>query len=372
MIIGVPKEIKSDENRVSVIPFGVKRLTDLGCKVLIEHNAGLASGYSNQNYITAGAEIVNKPSDIFYDSDMIIKVKEPQPIEFDYIKENQMVFTYFHFAADKSLTDNFIKSNAIAISYETVQEENGNLPLLVPMSEVAGRMAIQNGAKALEANMGGKGLLLSGVPGVEPATVTVLGGGIVGTNSAKLAAGLGAKVNILDVSADRLRYLDDIMPSNVTTLYSHEHNIREVLKNTDLLIGSVLIPGAKAPKLVDRDMLSLLRKGSVIVDVAVDQGGCVETSRPTTHKQPIFEVDSIIHYCVANMPGAVPFTSTTALCNVTYPYIELIAKNSLEKALELDHSLVKGLNIYKGNIVHKAVAEAFEYNYTPLEKINFS
>tara|TARA_B100000131_G_C18092431_1_gene602714 strand:- start:349 stop:1464 length:1116 start_codon:yes stop_codon:yes gene_type:complete len=371
MIIGVPKEIKSDENRVSLIPFGAKRLSDLGCDVLIENNAGLASGYSNQDYIDAGAKIINNASDLFYESDMIIKVKEPQSLEFNYIKENQIIFTYFHFAADKKLTDKFIESKAIALSYETVQEENGNLPLLVPMSEVAGRMAIQNGAKALEANMGGKGLLLSGVPGVEPATVTILGGGIVGTNSAKLAAGLGAKVNILDVSADRLRYLDDIMPSNVVTLYSHEHNIKEVLVNTDLLIGSVLIPGAKAPKLVTKNMLSILKKGSVIVDVAVDQGGCVETSKPTTHRNPTFEVDDIIHYCVANMPGAVPFTSTTALCNVTYPYIENIAKLGLKEAIK-NKTLSNGLNIYKGQITHKAVAKAFNYNYTSINTISIN
>ena len=370
MIIGVPKEIKSDENRVSIIPFSVKRLIDLGSEVLVENNAGLASGYSNENYIESGAKIIESAKDVYALSDMIVKVKEPQNIEFDYIKDGQIVFTYFHFAADKSLTDNFIKSNAIAISYETVQDENGNLPLLVPMSEVAGRMAIQNGAKALEANMGGKGLLLSGVPGVDSATVTILGGGIVGTNSAKLAAGLGAKVNILDVSANRLRYLDDIMPSNVTTLYSHEHNINEILPNTDLLIGSVLIPGAKAPKLINKDMLSILPNGSVIVDVAVDQGGCVETSRPTTHKDPIFIVDDVIHYCVANMPGAVPYTSTTALCNVTSKYVELIAQLGLKNSLINNYSLLKGLNIFKGNIVHQGVADAFNYDCLSFKDIN--
>ena len=369
MIIGVPKEIKADENRVALLPFAVQNLSIIGCEVLIENNAGLGSGYTNDDYIQSGATIIDKSCDVFDKSDMIIKVKELQENEFDYVKQGQIIFTYFHFAADKKLTDNFIKSKAIAISYETVQNNDGSLPLLVPMSEVAGRMAIQNGAKALEANMGGKGLLLSGVPGVEPATVTVLGGGIVGMNAAKLAAGLGSKVYILDVSANRLKYLDDIMPSNVFTLYSHEHNIKEVLKRTDLLIGSVLIPGAKAPKLVNREMLSLLKAGSVIVDVAVDQGGCIETSKPTTHKKPIFIVDDIIHYCVANMPGAVPFTSTTALCNVTYPYIEYIAKNGLKKALLTNTSLAKGLNIYKGKITHQGVSGAFNYSYTHYKDI---
>ena len=370
MIIGVPKEIKSDENRVSMLPFAVQKLSDLGCEILIQKNAGLSSGYSDTDYLKAGAKIINSAADLFNQADMIVKVKEPQEIEFDYIKDSQIIFTYFHFAADQELTDKFISSNAIAISYETVQNQNGSLPLLIPMSEVAGRMAIQNGAKALEANMGGKGLLLSGVPGVEPATVTILGGGIVGMNSAKLAAGLGAKVNILDVSANRLKYLDDIMPSNVFTLYSHEHNIKEVLQKTDLLIGSVLIPGAKAPKLVSRDMITLLKKGSVIVDVAVDQGGCIETSKPTTHKKPTFVVDDVIHYCVANMPGAVPFTSTTALCNVTYPYIELIAELGLKDALNCNLALANGLNIYKGSITHRGVADAFDYNFTPLSDMN--
>ncbi|MAP66167.1 MAG: alanine dehydrogenase [Candidatus Marinimicrobia bacterium] len=369
MIVGVPKEIKADENRVALLPFAVQRLTNLGCKVIIENNAGIGSGYTNTDYINSGATVVEKSSEVFAQSDMIIKVKELQPTEFEIVREEQIIFTYFHFAADKKLTDNFIESNAIAISYETVQKDDGSLPLLVPMSEVAGRMAIQNGAKALEANMGGKGLLLSGVPGVEPATVTILGGGIVGMNAAKLAAGLGSKVYILDVSANRLKYLDDIMPSNVFTLYSHEHNIKEVLSRTDLLIGSVLIPGAKAPKLVNREMLSILKPGSVIVDVAVDQGGCIETSKPTTHKNPTFVVDDIIHYCVANMPGAVPFTSTTALCNVTYPYIEYIVENGLKKALLNNSSLAKGLNIYKGKITHQGVSDAFNYNFTNFKDI---
>ena len=369
MIVGVPKEIKADENRVSLLPFAVQRLTNLGCKVIIENNAGLGSGYTNTDYINSGAIVLEKSSEVFAQSDMIIKVKELQSNEFDLVKEEQIIFTYFHFAADKQLTDNFIKTNAIAISYETVQSNDGSLPLLVPMSEVAGRMAIQNGAKALEANVGGKGLLLSGVPGVEPATVTILGGGIVGMNAAKLAAGLGSKVYILDVSANRLKYLDDIMPSNVFTLYSHEHNIKEVLSRTDLLIGSVLIPGAKAPKLVNREMLSILKPGSVIVDVAVDQGGCIETSKPTTHKNPTFIVDDIIHYCVANMPGAVPFTSTTALCNVTYQYIEYIVKNGLKEALLNNSSLAKGLNIYKGEITHQGVSDAFNYSLTKLKDI---
>jgi alanine dehydrogenase len=284
------------------------------------------------------------------------------------IRPNQIVFTYFHFAADKELTDSIVKSSSIAIAYETVQTANGQLPLLIPMSEVAGRMAVQNGAKCLEVSMGGKGKLLSGVPGVPPATVTVLGGGVVGMNAAKLAAGFGAKVNILDISADRLKYLDDIMPPNVFTLYSNRHTILDLLPKTDLLIGAVLVVGAKAPNLVTREMLSLMPERSVIIDVAVDQGGCVETCRPTTHKDPTYDVDGIIHYCVANMPGAVPYTSTIALSNTTYPYVRSIANKGFKQALLSDKPLLKGLNIYKGKVTHKGVADAFNLEYTKPEE----
>ena len=369
MVIGVPKEIKPDENRVSMMPFGVKGLIDVGATVLVENNAGIRSGFSNNSYKESGAIIVDNPEEIYKDSDMIVKVKEPQSLEFKYIKSGQYIFTYFHFAANKQLTERFIKSDSIALAYETVQLNDGELPLLIPMSEVAGRMAIQNGAKALEANMGGKGLLLSGVPGVEPATITILGGGIVGMNAAKLAAGLGAKVYILDINPERLKYLDDIMPSNVFTMYSHEHNICELLPKTDLLIGAVLVVGAKAPNLITRDMLKLMPKGAVIVDVAVDQGGCVETSKPTTHQDPIFEIDGIMHYCVANMPGAVPYTSTIALANVTYPYIKKIAEQGITKALNSDKELRKGLNIYKGKITHRGVADSFNYKYHNIRDI---
>jgi alanine dehydrogenase len=301
---------------------------------------------------------------------MIVKVKEPQSEEIKMIKPNQIIFTYFHFAASRELTESIIQTSCIAIAYETVQTENGQLPLLIPMSEVAGRMAVQNGAKCLEANMGGRGKLLSGAPGVEPATVTILGGGIVGMNAAKLAAGLGAKVNILDISPERLRYLDDVMPSNVFTLYSNRHTILDLLPKTDLLIGAVLVVGAKAPNLVTKDMLSMMPQGSVIIDVAVDQGGCVETCRPTTHKDPTYDVGGIIHYCVANMPGAVPYTSTIALSNTTYPYVRNIANKGYKESFSSNQSLLKGLNIYKGKVTHQGVADTFNLNYTsPLEAI---
>ena len=364
MIIGIPKEIKNNENRVSLIPFGVEDLCKNGHTVIVETNAGKGSGFSDEDYSAAGAQIESTAKAIFVKSDMIVKVKEPQPNEVEMIKPNQIVFTYFHFAADKELTDSIIDTTSIAIAYETVQSDNGQLPLLIPMSEVAGRMAVQNGAKCLEASMGGRGKLLSGVPGVEPATVTVLGGGIVGMNAAKLAAGLGAKVNILDVSADRLKYLDDIMPPNVFTLYSNRHTILDLLPTTDLLIGAVLVVGAKAPNLVTREMLALMPERSVIIDVAVDQGGCVETCRPTTHKDPTYDVDGIIHYCVANMPGAVPYTSTIALSNTTYPYIRSIANKGYQGALLADKALLKGLNIYKGKVTHQGVADAFGLDYT--------
>ena len=365
MVIGVPKEIKNNESRVSIIPFGVEDLKKAGHSILVQSQAGSGSGFSDEIYAQAGATIIKSPAEIFQKADLIIKVKEPQPDEYGMICEDQIVFTYFHFAANESLATGMINSKSIAIAYETVQNNDGELPLLTPMSEVAGRMAVQNGAKCLEGNMGGIGKLLSGVPGVEPATVTILGGGVVGMNAAKLAAGLGAKVYILDINASRLKYLDDIMPPNVFTLYSNHHTIIDMLPKTDLLIGSVLVVGAKAPNLVTRKMLSLMQKGSVIIDVAVDQGGCVETCKPTTHADPTYEIDGIIHYCVANMPGAVPFTSTIALANTTYPYIKLLANKGYETAFKSNPSLLKGLNIFKGSVTHEGVADAFDMPFTP-------
>ena len=365
MIIGIPKEIKNNENRVSMLPFGVEELSRSGHKILVEHNAGFGSGFTDEQYLLSGAEIEESADIIYAKSDIIIKVKEPQPEEVRMIRENQIIFTYFHFAADQKLTDGIIQTGCIAIAYETVQLEDGKLPLLIPMSEVAGRMAVQNGAKCLEGNMGGIGKLLSGVPGVEPAMVTILGGGVVGANAAKVAAGLGAKVYILDINADRLKYLDDIMPSNVVTLYSNKHTIIDLLPKTDLLIGGVLLVGAKAPNLVNREMLSLMQKGSVIVDVAVDQGGCVETCKPTTHENPTYAVDGIIHYCVANMPGAVPYTSTIALANSTYPYIKKLVNSNCIKVLSEDPSLIHGVNIFKGAVTHKGVADSFHLDYVP-------
>ncbi len=368
MILGVPREIKSNENRVSMTPMGVELMVRKGHQVLVEQAAGFQSGFSNGMYRSYGAEIVDSAKEIFDRADMVVKVKEPQSSELDMIREEQIVFTYFHFAASEELTRGFIKTNAIGLAYETVMLPDGTLPLLVPMSEVAGRMAVQEGAKYLERRMGGKGILLGGVPGVEPAVVTILGGGVVGTNAAKIAAGLGAKVYVLDVDLERLRYLDDVMPKNVFTMYSNQHNIRKMLEMTDLLIGAVLIPGTKAPTLVNREMLKTMGRGSVIVDVAVDQGGCIETVKPTTHEDPIFEVEGVIHYCVANMPGAVPNTSTIALTNATLPYITQVADfNDYHKIKEYP-DLSEGLNIYRGQVTYKGVAEAFDLEYTPIEE----
>ncbi len=369
MIIGIPKEIKSEEHRVGIIPAGVEQLVNAGHEILLQKNAGRHSGYSDEDYTSAGAKIVDSTEEVFSGAEMIVKVKEPQPAECEMISEGQIVFTYFHFAASKELTDNFIKSKGIAIAYETVQLEDGSLPLLVPMSEVAGRMAIQEGAKYLEAQSGGIGVLLGGVPGVEPATVTILGGGIVGSNAAKIAAGMGANVNILDINLDRLRYLSDVMPDNVTTLMSNPSNIRRLLTTTDLLVGAVLIPGAKAPNLVSKEMLKLMKEGSVLVDVAVDQGGCIETCRPTTHDDPTFIVEGVVHYCVANMPGAVPYTSTIALTNATLPYIMLLAENGYKNTILEHEDLMSGLNIYKGTVTHRGVSEAFGLDYTPVNEV---
>ncbi len=359
MIVGVIKEIKTKEFRVAMTPSGAEQMVAHGHTVLIQKSAGEGSGFADEQYVEAGAKIVDQPADVFQQADMIMKVKEPLPPEYDLIRENQLLFTYFHFAADKQLTDAMIKSKAVCIAYETVERPDRSLPLLLPMSEVAGRMAVQEGAKYLEKTFGGLGKLLAGVPGVEPARVMVLGGGIVGANAAKVAAGFGAYVDILDVNLDRLRYLDDVMPANVHTIMSSPHNIRKLLPEVDLLIGAVLIPGAKAPYLVTRDMLKLMKKGSVIVDVAIDQGGCVETAKPTSHDDPIYVVDDVIHYCVANIPGAVSYTSAKALTNATLPYALQLADKGWEKACRENADLAKGANIVKGDVVYKGVAEAF-------------
>lgn len=364
MRIGVPREIKSHESRVALTPQGALELTNRKHSVFVETSAGLQSGYSDSDYESVGCKVLSSAKAVFGESEMIVKVKEPQPQEIDMCRPDLTVFTYFHFAASEKLTTSFSESGATAIAYETIMLEDGSLPLLIPMSEVAGRMAAQEGAKFLEKTMGGSGILLGGVPGVEPAVVTIIGGGVVGTNACHIAAGLGARVNILDNNLARLRYLDEIMPKNVTTVYSNQYNLRKLLVHTDLLIGAVLIPGAKAPKLVTRDMLSIMKPGSVIVDVAVDQGGCVETCRPTTHDAPIFTVDGIIHYCVANMPGAVPVTSTIALTNATMPYLIRMAGKGVREAMAADPALLQGLNVYNKMITHQGVAEAFGFKHT--------
>lgn len=369
MVIGIPTEIKKNENRVAVTPAGVKELTKNKHKLFIQHNAGLGSGFSDEEYEEAGAEILPDIKAVYEKSEMIIKVKEPIEEEYKLIKEGQIVFTYFHFASSEALTKAMIESKGICIAYETVEKADRTLPLLIPMSEVAGRMAVQEGAKYLEKQFGGRGILLGGVPGVQPAKVLILGGGIVGIQAAKMAAGLGANVNIIDVNLQRLRYLSDILPANVNTLMSTEYNIRSLIKNADLIIGAVLIPGAKAPNLITRDMLKEMSPGTVLIDVAVDQGGCIETCKPTTHDDPTYEIDGIIHYCVANMPGAVPYTSTVALTNATLPYALQIANKGWKKASKDNKKLLKGLNIVNGTIVYEAVAQAFDLPFIPAEKV---
>ena len=363
MIIGVPREIKAHENRVALTPSGAEILKNHGHTILIEQNAGAGSGFPDEDYSGVGAQIIPTAKEVFDKSDMIMKVKEPIAPEYPLIRKGQVLFTYFHFAADKALTEAIIKSGSIAIAYETVQKSNGTLPLLVPMSEVAGRMAPQEGAKYLEKAQGGRGILLGGVPGTEPAEVIVLGGGVVGANAAKIAAGFGAHVTILDVSLDRLRYLDDVMPKNVSTMMSSPYNIRKVIKKADLVIGAILIPGAKAPRLVAREMLKDMKEGAVVVDVAVDQGGCIETCRPTTHENPTYVVEGVIHYCVANMPGAVPMTSTIALTNATLPYAVQLANEGYKKAIASNAELRAGLNIIDGHVTYKGVADAFGMPY---------
>lgn len=359
MIVGIPKEIKTAENRVALVPAGAESLVGDGHTVLVEQGAGLGSGFADDAYRAVGADIAASADDVWANAEAILKVKEPIESEWKRIRKGQVVFTYFHFAASEPLTRAIIGSGCVAIAYETVQLSTGELPLLTPMSEVAGRMAVQEGAKYLEKVFGGSGILLGGVPGVLPAEVLVIGGGVVGTNAAKMAAGLGAHVTLLDISLDRLRYLSDVLPPNVDLLYSNRHNILEQLRKADLVIGAVLLPGAKAPHLVKRADLKLMKPGSVVVDVAVDQGGCIETIKPTTHDQPTYVVDGIIHYAVANMPGGVPRTSTLALTNATFPYAKRLARRGWKQACRDDHALFLGLNVIEGKVVYPGVAEAF-------------
>lgn len=359
MIIGIPKEIKNNESRVGMTPAGVFELTKYGHNVLIQSTAGDGSGFFDADYQHAGATIVNTIEEVYAASDMIVKVKEPIAREYGLIQKDQVVFTYFHFASSEPLTKAMIESKSICIAYETVEDEEGTLPLLTPMSEVAGRMAIQQGAKYLEKPVKGRGVLLGGVPGVQPGKVLVLGAGVVGIQAAKMAAGLGAHVTIMDINMKRLRYVNDVMPPHVVTEFSNEYNIHKHIKTHDLIIGGVLLKGAKAPNLITREMLKEMRPGTVIVDVAVDQGGCVETTKPTTHEDPVYIIDDVVHYSVANMPGAVPYTSTVALTNVTLPYVVKLANQGWEKATANDAALHKGLNIVKGEVVYKEIIEAF-------------
>lgn len=368
MIIGVPKEIKNNENRVALTPAGVKEMVKRGHTVYVQATAGIGSGFADDVYTENGASILPTIEEVYAIAEMIIKVKEPIEPEYDLIKKDQLVFTYFHFASYEPLTNAMMKSGAVCLAYETVEKDDRSLPLLVPMSEVAGRMSIQEGAKYLEKPMGGRGILLGGVPGVRPAKVMILGGGVVGTNAAKMAAGLGADVTIMDVSLPRLRYLDDIMPANVNTFMSNEYNIRELLPTHDLIVGAVLIPGAKAPHLITKEMLKDMNPGTVLVDVAVDQGGCIETCKPTTHEDPTYVIDGILHYCVANMPGAVPYTSTLALTNATLPYALQLADKGWKRACNDSKELRLGLNVIDGKIVYKGVSDAFNLPYHPVEE----
>jgi len=360
MIIGVPKEIKTNENRIALTPAGALELVNRGHTVYVETDGGTGSGFSDEEYVEAGAKILNTAKEVFEIAEMIMKVKEPVQQEYDLIKKGQLVFTYFHFASYKPLTEAMIANESVCLAYETVTTHDNQLPLLIPMSEVAGRMAIQEGAKYLEKPLKGRGVLLGGVPGVPPGKVLILGGGVVGTQAAKMAAGLGAHVTILDINLQRLRYLADVMPPNVDTVFSNEYNIRRLIKNHDLIVGAVLIPGAKAPNLISRVMLKEMRPGTVLVDVAVDQGGCIETCKPTTHTDPTFIIDDIVHYCVANMPGAVPYTSTIALTNATLPYAIQLANKGWKKACKENEELTPGLNIINGKVVHKGVSDAFD------------
>ena len=367
MIIGVPKEIKNNENRVGMTPAGVAELVKQGHTVYVQASAGANSGFADEEYTAVGAKMLPTIEATYAAAEMIVKVKEPIAPEYKLIKKGQVVFTYFHFAADKILTEAMIESGGICIAYETVEKEDRSLPLLTPMSEVAGRMATQVGARFLEKPQGGKGKLMGGVTGVRPARVLVLGGGIVGTNAAQIAAGMGAEVLITDINLSRLRYLSEVMPKNVKTLYSSMHNIKMELPNIDLVIGSVLIPGDKAPHLITKEMLKMMKPGTVLVDVAIDQGGCFETSHPTTHSEPTYVVDGIVHYAVANIPGAVPFTSTMALTNATLPYTVALANKGWRKACKDDPALALGLNVVEGQVTYQAVADVFGLKYEPIE-----
>jgi alanine dehydrogenase len=368
MIVGILKEIKIEENRVSMTPAGVEEMTRDGHEVWVENNAGANSGFSNDDYSQAGAKIKNSVKQIYEKAEMVMHVKEPQPSEYDLIRKDQIVFTYLHLAANKKLTEALIKSGAINIAYETIQNRDGSLPLLTPMSEVAGRMSIQQAAKFLEMAHGGRGVLLGGVPGVAPATVVVIGGGVVGTQAAKMACGLGARVYLLDKSLQRLRYLSDVMPANCIVLMSNPATIHQLAQEADAVIGAVLIPGAKAPRLITRDMLKTMKPGAVLVDVAIDQGGCFETSKATTHEDPIYEVDGIIHYCVANMPGAVAKTSTLALTNATLPYALEIATKGWCQAIRENPEIKPGANVVQGKVTFKGVADAFGMAYTDIDQ----
>ena len=366
MIIGVPKEIKNNENRVGMTPAGVAELVKRGHSVYVQQTAGSNSGFADEDYVNVGAQMLPTIEEVYAAAEMIVKVKEPIAPEYKLIRCGQVVFTYFHFAADRALTEAMIESGGICIAYETVELPDRSLPLLIPMSEVAGRMSVQEGARFLEKPQGGKGKLLGGVPGVRPARVLILGGGIVGCNAAQMAAGMGAEVMITDINLARLRYLSEVLPKNVKTLYSSTHNIRMELPTVDLVIGSVLIPGDKAPHLITRDMLPLMKPGTVLVDVAIDQGGCFETSHPTTHSDPTYVVDGIVHYAVANIPGAVPFTSTMALTNATLPYTVALANKGWQKACQDDPALALGVNVAEGKVVYKAVADVFGLPYEEL------
>ncbi|MBX3126205.1 MAG: alanine dehydrogenase [Polyangiaceae bacterium] len=367
MIVGSVKETKAHEYRVGLLPVGVEELRRAGHEVLIERGAGLGSGIADADYVEHGATLVERREEIWARAELIVKVKEPQPDEIERMRRGQIVFTYFHFAASEALTRGCLESGATSVAYETLRDDSGRLPLLTPMSEVAGRMSIQEGAKFLERPQEGRGILLGGVPGVEPAHVVVLGGGVVGTNAAKVAAGFGASVAILDIDMERLRYLDDIMPKNVTTLFSDRHTIRAQIARADLVVGAVLIEGARAPRLIERGDLKTMKSGSVIVDVAVDQGGCVETTRPTTHDAPTYIVDEVVHYCVANMPGAVGRTSTYALCNVTLPFALLLARGGVAGACQRDPHIKSAVNLHAGAVTNRAVAATFGLEYRPLE-----
>lgn len=369
MIVGILKELKIAENRVSMTPAGVEVMVQHKHQVLVEKNAGKGSGFDDSRYVDAGATIVDNPADIYAKADMVMHVKEPQPQEYGLIRKGQVVFTYLHLAAEEKLTKALMDAGSINIAYETIQKIDGSLPLLMPMSEVAGRMAAQAGANYLQATNGGRGILLGGVPGVEPGTVVVIGGGIVGINAAMISCGLGAKVYLLDTNLDRLRYLSEVMPANCFPVMSSTPKLRELLAQADLVIGAVLIPGAKAPKLVTRDMLKVMKPGAVMVDVAIDQGGCFETSQPTSHDEPVFTVDGVVHYCVANMPGAVAKTSTLALTNATLPYALQIADKGWKQACLDNHEIALGVNVVDGKITYKGVAEAFDLPFTPFSEI---